>query len=304
MLSFGFPPLSSSASEVLILGSLPGRLSLERGEYYANPQNAFWRIMGARVPELPVDYAGRVATLIERRLALWDVLAAATRSGSLDADIADDAIANNFRAFFHAHPRIRLIGFNGGTAAKLYERHVLPTLNEAQRAIMRKTLPSTSGAHANLNFAQKLERWALVFDAVEVAPRTRDGRAFAPLGWPSVIPRIIISDPHGLVTFIKRVFDAEGEYQSGRPAEIKIGGSVILVSDGGGMRVDAPAFLYLYVEDVDATYARAMAQGATSVEAPADMPYGDRRAMIQDSWGNHWQIATHRAGRQEKMPSS
>ena len=117
MLSFGFPPISSPSARVLILGSLPGRLSLERGEYYANPQNAFWRIVAARVPDLPTDYAGRVRVLTSERVALWDVLAAATRSGSLDADISDDAIPNNFRAFFHAHPKIGLIGFNGGTAA-------------------------------------------------------------------------------------------------------------------------------------------------------------------------------------------
>jgi hypoxanthine-DNA glycosylase len=164
MLSFGFPPISSPSVRVLILGSLPGRRSLERGQYYANPQNAFWRILGAHAPELPADYAGRVRVLIEHRLALWDVLAAATRSGSLDANIADDAIPNNFPAFFHAHPDIRLIGFNGGTAAKLYERHVLPTLSEAQRAIARHTLPSTSGAHAGLTLAQKVEHWSIIFD--------------------------------------------------------------------------------------------------------------------------------------------
>src|SRR5580692_2061433 len=151
MLSFGFTPISSASARVLILGSLPGRLSLERGEYYASPQNSFWKIIAARAPELPADYAGRVRALIEQRIALWDVLAAATRSGSLDANIADDAIPNNFRAFFHVHPEIRLIGFNGGTAAKLYERHVLPTLTEAQRAIEGATLPSTSPAHAGLS---------------------------------------------------------------------------------------------------------------------------------------------------------
>src|SRR5450755_3233877 len=125
--SFGFPPISSPSARVLILGSLPGRLSLERGEYYANPQNAFWKIVAARVPKLPSDYSGRAAVLIKHGVALWDVLAAATRSGSLDAAIAEDAIANNFRAFFHVHSRIRLIAFNGGSAARLYERHVLPT---------------------------------------------------------------------------------------------------------------------------------------------------------------------------------
>src|SRR5271156_1784441 len=150
MLSFGFPPVLTPGARVLVLGTLPGRLSLERAEYYANPQNTFWKIIAARVPDLPADYAGRVGVLTSERVALWDVLAAATRSGSLDADIADDAIPNNFRAFFHAHPDIGLIGFNGGTAAKLYERRVMPTLAEAQRSMSRTTLPSTSPAHAGL----------------------------------------------------------------------------------------------------------------------------------------------------------
>src|SRR5260221_12343546 len=92
MLSFGFPPISSPSARVLVLGSLPGRLSLERGEYYAHPQNSFWKIIAARVPRPTVRYAGRVRALIEQRVALWDVLAAATRSGSLDADISEDAI--------------------------------------------------------------------------------------------------------------------------------------------------------------------------------------------------------------------
>jgi TDG/mug DNA glycosylase family protein len=164
MLSFGFPPISSPFARVLILGSLPGRLSLERVEYYANPQNSFWKIIAGRVPDLPSDYAGRVRSLIEQRIALWDVLAAATRSGSLDADIAEDAIPNNFRAFLHAHPEIRRIGFNGGTAAKLYRRHVISTLTDAQRAIAITTLPSTSPAHAGVSFAQKAARWFDVLD--------------------------------------------------------------------------------------------------------------------------------------------
>jgi double-stranded uracil-DNA glycosylase len=168
MFSFGFPPVSSPLARVLVLGSLPGRLSIERGEYYANPQNAFWKIVATRMPDLPPHYAGRAAALIEHRVALWDVLAAATRSGSLDADIRDDAIPNNFRAFFHIQPYIRLVCFNGATAAKLYERHVVPTLTDAQRAIARDTLPSTSGAHASVSFARKVARWSVLFGDVEV----------------------------------------------------------------------------------------------------------------------------------------
>jgi hypoxanthine-DNA glycosylase len=163
MQSFGFPPISAPSARVLILGSLPGRVSLDRGEYYANPQNSFWRILARRIPSLPADYAGRVAALVEHRVALWDVLAAATRSGSLDAAIEEDAIPNNFRAFFHAHPHIKVIGFNGATAAKLYQRHVMPTLTDEHRMVARRTLPSTSGAHASLSFVAKTDRWSALW---------------------------------------------------------------------------------------------------------------------------------------------
>jgi double-stranded uracil-DNA glycosylase len=163
MLSFGFPPIASPRARVLVLGSLPGQLSLTRGEYYANPQNAFWKIVKSRIPDLSPDYASRLAALMEHRIALWDVLAAATRSGSLDAAIADDAISNNFRALFHAYPKIQRIYFNGATAAKLYEKHVIPTLTDTQRALVRHTLPSTSGAHATLTFAEKAARWSVIW---------------------------------------------------------------------------------------------------------------------------------------------
>jgi uncharacterized glyoxalase superfamily protein PhnB len=73
---------------------------------------------------------------------------------------------------------------------------------------------------------------------------------------------------------------------------MRIGDSIVMVSDGYGLRELAPAFLYVYVENTDATYSSAIAQGAVSIEAPADMAYGDRRAMVKDRFGNTWQIAT------------
>lgn len=166
VLSFGFPPIATPAARVLILGSLPGRRSLGRGEYYAHPRNTFWKIMAAHVGSIPDDYAGRVRLLALHRVALWDVLAAATRSGSLDADIEDDAIPNNFAAFFHAHPKILRVCFNGAMAAKLYSRHALPRLDECQRALERHTLPSTSPAHAGISLADKIERWGIVWAKV------------------------------------------------------------------------------------------------------------------------------------------
>ena len=117
---------------------------------------------------------------------------------------------------------------------------------------------------------------------------------FQPDGWHTVTPRIVVRDPKGLITFIKMVFQARGELRPGLPAEIRIGDSVVMISDGDGLRDPTPAFLYVYVEDADSTYNRAIAANAISLEAPTDMPYGDRRAMVKDQWGNTWQIATHK----------
>jgi uncharacterized glyoxalase superfamily protein PhnB len=117
---------------------------------------------------------------------------------------------------------------------------------------------------------------------------------FQPDGWHTITPRIIVQDPEALITFLKVVFGAQGELQPGRPAEMRIGDSIVMVSDGGALRESSTAFLYVYVVDVDATYARAIAADAASLEVPADMPYGDRRAMVRDPWGNTWQIATRR----------
>lgn len=117
---------------------------------------------------------------------------------------------------------------------------------------------------------------------------------FKPNGWPSVVPRILTSDVPGLVAFLRSTFDAQGEVASGQPAEIWIGDAVVLVSDGGGVREQSPTFLYVYVADTDVTCRKATAAGAVTIEPPADMAYGDRRATLKDPWGNTWQIATFR----------
>jgi uncharacterized glyoxalase superfamily protein PhnB len=99
-----------------------------------------------------------------------------------------------------------------------------------------------------------------------------------------------------LVRFVKQVFQAQGEFQVNRPSEIRIGDSLIMISDGNGVRDSMPAFLYVYVENVDETYQRAVKAGAESLESPSNLPYGDRRAMLKDAWGNLWQIASHQIG--------
>lgn len=116
-------------------------------------------------------------------------------------------------------------------------------------------------------------------------------RDFTPEGWPVVIPRIVSLQAEQLVQFIKDVFGATGDYLTERPTVLNIADSMIMISDAG-VRDPMPAFLYVYVEDADETYRRAIQAGAKSLEKPGDVPYGDRRAMVKDLWGNIWQIAT------------
>jgi uncharacterized glyoxalase superfamily protein PhnB len=117
---------------------------------------------------------------------------------------------------------------------------------------------------------------------------------FKPDGWPTVTPRIFTPEVEGLVAFMKAVFNAEGDVRAGAPSEIRLGDSIVMISDGGGVRDAMAAFLYVYVADTDATFRRAMAAGAEAIEGPSNVPYGDRRATVRDPWGNVWQIATHR----------
>lgn len=113
-------------------------------------------------------------------------------------------------------------------------------------------------------------------------------------GFPTVIPRMVVRDLVAAVAFLRTVFGATGEVTEGRPAEIRIGDSLVLVSPAGEREL-FPAFLYVYVADADATYHRALDCGATSLEKPTNTPYGDRRAMVRDPFGNVFQIAHRRA---------
>lgn len=118
-------------------------------------------------------------------------------------------------------------------------------------------------------------------------------REWKPEGWHSVTPRLVARDPASLVRFLKDAFGARGEFTSDMPSQMRIGDSIVMVS-GAGPREVTSSFLYLYVEDADMTFQRALKAGAKSIEEPTDMPYGDRRAMIEDPGSNVWQIATHR----------
>ena len=113
-----------------------------------------------------------------------------------------------------------------------------------------------------------------------------------PEGWHSITSRLVVQDAARLVEFLKQAFGATGDFRTDSPSVIRIGDSLVMVSSVGP-REAMPAFLYLYVGDIDETYKRALEAGAASLEDPEDLPYGDRRAMVEDPCGNIWQIATH-----------
>jgi hypoxanthine-DNA glycosylase len=144
----GFPAVSAIDARVLILGSMPGRASLQAGQYYAFGRNAFWKIMGELFSAGPdLAYPERLDRLVGARIALWDVLAACQRPGSLDSDIKlNSAEANDFNHFFATHPAVSHVFFNGRTAESVFRRRVVPELTPELELV---ALPSTSPAHAS-----------------------------------------------------------------------------------------------------------------------------------------------------------
>jgi hypoxanthine-DNA glycosylase len=149
-----FPPITDERTRVLILGSLPGELSLARAQYYANPRNQFWRLTGAVIgvalPDQP--YEARLQTLLGAHIGLWDVVRSASRTGSLDADIRDHK-SNALNAFAASLANLRAIAFNGGKAAQI-GRKQLPVAFKPEII----TLPSSSPANT-MSFDRKQEHW-------------------------------------------------------------------------------------------------------------------------------------------------
>lgn len=141
---------------------MPGIASLQAGQYYAHPRNGFWPIMESlwNIPAA-ASYAVRERAVKQAGIAIWDVLASCQRRSSLDSDIEPRSIAvNDFAGFFRTHSAIRAIAFNGGTAAQLFRRHVLPGLDASLRELPMLQLPSTSPAHARLSLADKQLAWS------------------------------------------------------------------------------------------------------------------------------------------------
>lgn len=158
----GFAPVADENCRVLILGSMPSVASLEKGEYYGHPRNAFWPLVSALFGEpYREDYAARKAMLLRRGVALWDVAAACAREGSSDAAIRDVTV-NDFAAFFSAHPAVKQVFFNGAKAQELFKKRVGLVFDGMQY----HRLGSTSPAHA-ISFDKRLEDWRRMLPYIE-----------------------------------------------------------------------------------------------------------------------------------------
>lgn len=157
----GLPPVAGCGTAMMILGSFPGGVSLARGQYYAHPQNQFWRILQAVWPQHPQppagDYAGRCNWLLDRRLGLWDVYASCEREGSLDASIRNPVV-NDFAALKQQCPGLVAIAHNGAESFR-HARHT------AALGVPVFRLPSTSPANAAMSFEVKLAAWREAFAA-------------------------------------------------------------------------------------------------------------------------------------------
>ena len=149
----GLKPIVNEKSTILILGSMPSKISIEREEYYANPANHFWKIIKEILgidSELP--YCTRVEKLLTQKIALWDVLKSCERSGSLDKDIRNP-VGNDLEAFLTKYKQINKIGFNGQKSRKLTKKL---RINFLTKSLV--ILPSSSPANTS-NLAEKIEKW-------------------------------------------------------------------------------------------------------------------------------------------------
>ncbi len=150
-----FPPVTRPDTRLLVLGSLPGAISLAEQRYYAHPRNLFWRLVGAVTGHdlVPLAYEDRLAALLDAKVGLWDTVASATRVGSLDTAIRLHE-ASDLAALLATLPELRAIAFNGATSAKIGRRQL-----GGDPGVVLLDLPSSSPAHASLSFEQKLARW-------------------------------------------------------------------------------------------------------------------------------------------------
>ena len=150
----GLEAICDENSRILILGTMPGEESLRRQEYYGNPRNLFWKLMGEITGEqAPTVYEQKKTYLLHHGIALWDMCAVCARLGSLDSNIKDE-LPNDISAFVATHPNIKVIGLNGSKSANMFRKYV-----GSIEDIEVLELPSSSPANAGVLWAVKVKKW-------------------------------------------------------------------------------------------------------------------------------------------------
>ena len=160
---FGLPPIARPDARIFVLGSLPGDASLAAQRYYAHPTNQFWRLLGQALGEelQPLAYEQRLQRLAERRVGLWDVIASASRRGSLDQAIRE-AAHNRIEHLLQDFPDLKAVGFNGSAAASAGRK----LIGKPPPHLTLLDLPSSSAANTRA-YEEKAERWAALRQFVE-----------------------------------------------------------------------------------------------------------------------------------------
>lgn len=161
-LTYSMPKIIGPNARVLILGSMPGRVSLAQQQYYANPRNQFWTILYALFGEKygSVSYAEKIDFVIRHHIALWDSIYYCERKGSLDSAIKDEE-PNNILGLLHANPGIRAIAFNGSKSFAVFKKHFKLTVPPDVALIK---LPSTSPTPSRYpkSVEEKIKEWAII----------------------------------------------------------------------------------------------------------------------------------------------
>lgn len=154
-----FAPSIDNNSKVLILGSMPGVKSLEEQQYYAHPQNRFWKVMGHILGEPKLhefDYGTKLKTLLKNNIALWDTIKSCRREGSLDSDIQNET-PNDIRKLLKNYPNIKKICLNGNKSYSAFKKYFPDLLNKYSC----QKMPSTSPANARYSLEKLVEEWGI-----------------------------------------------------------------------------------------------------------------------------------------------
>lgn len=167
----GLLPVCGKDPEVIILGSFPGIKSLEKNEYYGNPQNHFWHIMENQFNiDRKLPYGIRIHRLTECRIALWDVLSGCCRTGSADTSIREP-VFNDIAKFLASNRTLRLVVLNGNAAGRYYHQLAISA------SIPAVIMPSTSPANTRFTFDEKIRAWSEILTGISDKKDTMDYRS-------------------------------------------------------------------------------------------------------------------------------